>query len=261
MIALGVALLVAPVAAAQSRYTVEQGDTLSSIAAGHRTTIGAIARLNRLDPGDILSTGVTLRLPATRATRAARPVVIYRVRAGDTLSAVAFRHGTTMSALAAANGRDPRELLPVGARLRIPVAASRRVAAAAGGRAAVRASLDRWAAHYGVESRLVRALAWMESGYLTHVVSPVGARGVMQVTDDTWDFVETYWIGKGVPRTVEGNVRIGVAYLHYLLRRFDGDQELALAAYYQGEAAVRRHGSFGETRDYVADIMALRSRV
>jgi soluble lytic murein transglycosylase-like protein len=64
-----------------------------------------------------------------------------------------------------------------------------------------------------------------------------------------------------VPRTVDGNVRVGVAYLHHLLHEFRGDARLALAAYYQGPAAVRRRGLLRPTRRFVANVLALRGRV
>ena len=46
--------------------------------------------------------------------------------------------------------------------------------------------LDSWAAHYGVDRRLVRAVVWMESGFQTDLTSLVGAWGVMQITPGTW---------------------------------------------------------------------------
>lgn len=121
----------------------------------------------------------------------------------------------------------------------------------------VRQLLGRWAAHYGVEPRLVRAVAWMESGYQTNLTSPAGAWGVMQILPGTWSYVETSLIGRSVPRTATGDIRIGVAYLRELLREFHGSQRLALAAWYQGPASVRRRGLAGETRTFVANVLAL----
>ena len=128
-------------------------------------------------------------------------------------------------------------------------------------RSDVRASLDRWARHYGVDPSLARALAWQESGFQDHVRSSAGAFGVMQVTPATWDFVVVFVIGISVPRTTDGNVRVGVAFLDHLLGQFRGDVRLAVGAYYQGPASVRRHGLFRETRQFVANVLALRGRV
>jgi soluble lytic murein transglycosylase-like protein len=83
----------------------------------------------------------------------------------------------------------------------------------------------------------------------------------MQVIPATWFFVERFVIGDPVARTVDGNVRVGVAYLHHLLHEFRGNARLALAAYYQGPAAVRRRGLLRPTRRFVANVLALRGRV
>jgi soluble lytic murein transglycosylase-like protein len=112
-----------------------------------------------------------------------------------------------------------------------------------------------------VDERLVRALAWQESGHQNHVVSSAGARGVMQVTPATWEFVETVLIGRRIAATADGNIRVGTAFLAHLLRRFGGDQRLALAAYYRGPEAVRRYGVGPETARYVANVLALKSRL
>jgi soluble lytic murein transglycosylase-like protein len=121
----------------------------------------------------------------------------------------------------------------------------------------VRARLIRAATRYGVSPELVRALAWIESGFQTNVVSPAGAWGVMQIIPPTWRFVERVLIGGQVPHTVRGNIRVGVIYLRHLLRLWGGNKRLALASYYQGPRAVRRHGLYGETRVYVRAVLSL----
>ncbi len=122
----------------------------------------------------------------------------------------------------------------------------------------VRALLDSWAVHYGVDRRLVRAVAWMESGYQTDLTSSVGAWGVMQILPGTWRYVETSLIGRKVPRTASGNIRVGVAYLRQLLREFSDNERQALAAWYQGPTSVRKRGAIRETKIFVANVLALR---
>jgi hypothetical protein len=122
----------------------------------------------------------------------------------------------------------------------------------------VPALLDYWATHYGVDRRLVHAVAWMESGYQTDLTSSVGAWGVMQILPGTWGYVETNLIGRKVPRTASGNIRVGVAYLRQLLREFGGNKRLALAAWYQGPTSVRKRGAIRETKIYVTNVLALR---
>jgi N-acetylmuramoyl-L-alanine amidase len=125
----------------------------------------------------------------------------------------------------------------------------------------VRGSIVYWANHYGVDAHLAAALAWMESGFNNTMVSPAGAVGVMQVTPDTWDFVEgVLLLGQKVSHDTDGNVRVGIAYLHHLLNVFNGDERLALAAYYQGALAVKQSGFLPGTKQYVDDILALKQR-
>jgi hypothetical protein len=125
----------------------------------------------------------------------------------------------------------------------------------------VRGLLDYWAGRYGMSARFIRALAWIESGWQRHVVSSVGARGVMQVTPATRRFVQTVLLGHPVPRTTSGNIQVGVVFIRHLHRRFNGNVRLALAGYNQGEWSVRRNGVFRETRRFVANVLATRGRV
>jgi hypothetical protein len=136
----------------------------------------------------------------------------------------------------------------------------RPAARVSGKRSTVRASLNFWAHHYGIRPSLVKALAWMESGFQPHVRSGAGAWGVMQVMPGTWSYVEMFLIGRRVPRTVDGNVRVGVAYLHELLHEFHWRARRAVAAYNQGPSSVRTHGAYAETRAFVANVMALQRR-
>jgi Transglycosylase SLT domain/Putative peptidoglycan binding domain len=126
--------------------------------------------------------------------------------------------------------------------------------------AQVRGLLDYWAGHYGVDRQLVRAVAWMESGYQTNLTSKAGAWGVMQILPPTWRYVETVLLGGDkVAHTASGNIRVGVLYLRQLLREFNGRDRLALAAWYQGPASVRKRGLLHETKVFVANVLALKS--
>jgi Transglycosylase SLT domain/Putative peptidoglycan binding domain len=121
-------------------------------------------------------------------------------------------------------------------------------------------ALGYWSRAYGVDPRLVRAVAYWESGLNNSLVSRAGAKGVMQVTPTTWDYVETVLVRRRIPNTASGNVQVGVAFLDQLLREFRGDTRLALAAYFQGPRSVRRHGVLRETEHYVAGVLALSRR-
>jgi LysM repeat protein len=264
-----------PASAGRGRYVVRRGDSLSSIAVAHRTTARTLARINGMKLSSVLIEGRVLRLPthASPTTTSAQPTVAagalrYVVRTGDSLGAIAARTGTTLQALALANGLAPNGVLLVGTILKLPSGAHLPRAVSSGGstasnasRSSVTASIERWAAHYGVDVHLVRALAWQESGYQSTVVSPAGASGVMQVTPTTWDYVERYLLRQKIAHTSDGNVRVGVAFLAHLLRAFPESRSRALAAYYQGEESVRRRGILPVSRAYVANILALSERL
>jgi hypothetical protein len=190
-------------------------------------------------------------------------VRIYIVKPGDSLTAIGRRFGTTVATLAKLNQLDPARPLLIGTRLRLPSIVERPApaAVAVSNASTVRQSLDRWAARYGVDPNLSRALAWMESGYNNSVVSPAGAEGIMQLLPTTWSYVETVLLGHKVAHTADGNVRVGMAFLRHLLQRFGGNERLALAAWYQGESSVQRDGVLPQSEAFVADVLALKQHM
>ncbi|MEZ5676036.1 Transglycosylase SLT domain-containing protein [Thalassovita litoralis] len=106
----------------------------------------------------------------------------------------------------------------------------------------------------GVSPALVLAVIAVESGGRVDAVSGAGAQGLMQLIPATADR-----FGVADALNASDNIRGGVAYLDWLLKEFDGDPILALAAYNAGENAVRKHGGvppFAETRAYVPKVLA-----
>jgi peptidoglycan hydrolase-like protein with peptidoglycan-binding domain len=205
-------------------------------------TLAALVRL----------TGVPVRRRPASPT-APRPV--YVVRPGDTLTAIADRFGLSLTRLAHTNGFDPATVLLIGKRLTIPTPALEATPAGIQGR------LDTWSARLGVSPHLVRALAWMESGDQPRVVSSAGARGILQTLPSTRQYVEEVLVGHPLPHTVDGDIEVGVLYLRHLLQRFGGNEQLALAGWYEGEDAVRNQGIFAVTKPFVADVLALETRM
>lgn len=185
--------------------------------------------------------------------RSSAPVHV--VGAGESFFSIAQRYHVSPWTLARGNGLALDRVIVPGQRLRLPVGATS--SGVAENRGAVRASINRWSAHYGVDPALARALAWMESGFQNHVVSSVGALGVMQLLPETWSWVETYLTGARVPRTADGNVRAGVRYLRWQLDQFGGEVRLALAGWYQGARAVREIGLYDDTKQFVRIVQSL----
>ncbi|HJU37011.1 MAG TPA: peptidoglycan-binding protein [Gaiellaceae bacterium] len=218
-----------------------------------------------------LARPIAVKVRTTRHHHHARRVLTaghHVVHAGESLTSIARRYHTTVARLARMNHLDPAHVLLIGTRLRVPRARhghvaprTTRVAYRTQSVASVRSLLDRWAAHYGVSIHLVRALAWMESGYNNHLVSNVGARGIMQLLPSTFHFAESVLIGHHLRHDASGNVRAGVAYLAHLLHDFHGNTRLALAAWYQGERAVRKHGLYKVSKTFVTDVLALAQRM
>jgi len=124
----------------------------------------------------------------------------------------------------------------------------------------VKLRVERWAARAGVPERLALAVAWIESGYQSDIRSVTGDWGPMQVSPPAWDFIEGVVLGRAVPHTTNGNIRVGVLYLRRLLREFQGDARLAVAAYHQGVASVRAIGVLPETEKYVDAVQAVAVR-
>jgi LysM repeat protein len=193
---------------------------------------------------------VPVRTPAPVPT----PVVsLHVVQPGDTLTAIAAKAGTSVAAIAQLNGISADRPILVGQKLRLPVTTP--------SAADVRNDLDTWSARLGVDPHLVRALAWMESGFQTNLVSSAGARGVLQTLPTTRAYVEAVLAGHTIPHTVNGDVEVGVLYLRHLLNAFDGNDSLALAGWYQGEKAVKQQGVYAITKPFVADVLALSQRM
>jgi len=211
-------------------------------------------------PATFTALGLQTRVPV----RTVRVIKLkrYVVKPGDSLTAIARRSHTTLSKLAKANGLDPAHTLLIGTALRLPASVSAAPTSVSASNATeVRASLDKWAAYYGIDPSLARALAWMESGFNNTVVSSVGAQGVMQLLPSTWDYVEKVLIGHTVQHDADGNVQVGMAYLHHLLGAFGGNEQLALAGWYQGERAVKASGPYKVSKVFVANVLALRDRM
>ena len=117
--------------------------------------------------------------------------------------------------------------------------------------------VEQSAREFDVDPRLILAVIWVESRFEIYAQSGAGAKGLMQIMPST---------AKGLAKQLDirtkslydptYNVRLGSYYLRWLLDRFDGRQDLALAAYNAGPGRVRswmraEHGLPEYSRKYV----------
>ncbi|HKZ78010.1 MAG TPA: lytic transglycosylase domain-containing protein [Pyrinomonadaceae bacterium] len=101
----------------------------------------------------------------------------------------------------------------------------------------------------GVDPRFIHAVVWQESKYDPDAHSHAGAQGLMQLMPATADR-----FGCRDAYDPQANVNAGTKYLSWLLKRFDGDVTLILAAYNAGEGAVDKYRGvppYTETKNYV----------
>lgn len=106
---------------------------------------------------------------------------------------------------------------------------------------------------YNVPAALLKAMGKAESGFNADAVSPAGAQGVMQLMPAT-----ARALGVDDPFDARSNIMGGAKYIAEKLNDYDGDIELALAAYNAGSGNVRKYGGvppFTETQNYIKRIL------
>lgn len=242
-----------PSAVVASTYVVRPGDTLGDIAIRHGTTVRAIVDANRITP-EHLRVGQLLRIPDVSLalpayTRSGVDVECYRVHAGEGVFEVARRFGVDATALARSNGIGVNALLAEGTELRIP-----------GRLARMNALLTFVGGQVELDPRLVRAVAWVESGWRQDAVSATGAVGIMQLEPFTGEWVSRHLADRRLDIWVaQDNVLAAGLLLKHLVHAHSGDVAGALAGYYQGDESVAQRGLFDDTRRYQERIALLMS--
>ncbi|RNI24423.1 lytic transglycosylase [Flexivirga caeni] len=240
------------------------------------------------------------RRSTTVAKRVVRTAAPYRVRAGDTLSAIAARHGISLAALLKANYFSDPNVVLSGSVVRLPQAARQQPvskpaphraapkraktaipktpvhrphdsATVAATRAALaresvpsrtqtKALIETTARRYGVNPRLALGIGWQESGWSQRAVSPVNAIGTMQVMPQSGE-----WASGLVGRHLDlldahDNVTAGIAILRFLTSNAH-DLDQAIGGYYQGLGAMQKHGPYADTRQYIRNVRTLMDRL
>jgi LysM repeat protein len=262
-------------------YTSTAGQTMgyaTSTTAQQSTTTGTAATSSQA----VQIQPAVQRTSATSASSSG-----HYVAPGDTLAVIAARLGTTIAALAAANGIANPNYIVAGSTLRAPgvtaapapsmVPASYKPATSSTGPEGAPAvtgtgatatserldggTIGSIAAQQGVAPNLAKAIAWQESGWNNALTSSAGARGIMQVMPGTWDWVNSTLARPPLNRaSAHDNVRAGSLLLRQLLREAGGNESLAIAGYYQGLGSVRQRGMYDDTKQYVSNVQAIKAR-
>ena len=105
---------------------------------------------------------------------------------------------------------------------------------------------------YDVPLNLLKAMGKAESGFDANAVSPAGAQGVMQLMPAT-----ARSLGVDDPFDARSNIMGGAKYISQQLKKYNGNIDLALAAYNAGSGNVAKYGGvppFKETRNYIQRI-------
>ncbi len=118
--------------------------------------------------------------------------------------------------------------------------------------------IDYWGKRYNIDPNLIKAIIKAESGFDRYAVSKKGAQGLMQLMPDTAREMRV-----SDPFNPEQNIAGGVRYLRKLLKMFNGDLVLSLAAYNAGPGQVKRSGGvpqFSETKSYIKRVLSYYDR-
>ena len=305
----------APLATSGATYTVKSGDTLSAIASRHGVGLSEIFGWNGLNMRSIIYPGQKIKVnsadaaptaapaptlqpasapaaPAPAAPAPAAPTGSYTVKAGDTLSAIASKHGVKLSDVLSANQLSLSSVIYPGNKLVIPGAAVQPAsstpaanvtplvprsflgftypaavvssanenkallnASPAPSRDQMRAIVADTARAMGVEPALALAFAYQVSGFNQRAVSPANAIGTMQVIPSSGQ-----WASDLVGRKLNlldpyDNATAGVAIIRQLIAT-SKDRDTAIAGYYQGQYSVSKYGMYDDTKTYVEAIKA-----
>ncbi len=267
------------------------------IAASSLVDANALGDPNRIKEGQALIVpGPEPVIAAPSATAESVPAPsstggVHVVEAGDTLSVIARTYGTSMTTLLELNDLENPHRIAIGDVITLPSSsaspspesASPKPQAPAGpvvptraevrarypqmperiiqepSRRALIATFEKWSAANNLPVDYVMAVAWQESGWRAGAVSSAGAIGIGQIMPDTGAWIASDLIGDVTLTSIDPheNIRMSARYLRWLID-YLGDEELALAGYYQGPGAVLRDEWADTTDGYVASVLAHR---
>jgi soluble lytic murein transglycosylase-like protein len=267
-------------ASANYAHVVQPGETLTSVAAVDGLSIEAIASANGISPEAQLISGQTLWIPPRTTANAALGAAAATSGTTEQVAATSSQVATTASRTSTAGDPDEdgdtdtdaatttssKTTAQPSTTAETSTAASRTSAVSGGPiptpERVSSTEIAGVADANAVPAALAEAIAWQESGWNNDVVSSIGAVGVMQIVPTTWTWIDRYLTPANPLGTASAseNLRAGMLLLHQLLGLTGGNEQLAVAGYYQGLGSVRRFGMYPSTRHYVADVMALAAR-
>jgi LysM repeat protein len=188
-------------------HVVKSGETLSGIAARYGVSMQAVAQANGISNPSLIRSGQRLTIPgggsalaapSTGAAPAAAPASasgVYVVKAGDTLAAIARRHGTSVSAIANANRINNPSQIRVGQRLTIPSGTAPVVQS--GGGLSVQVSISQQRCWVYRNGQLL--YAWRcstgRSGAGTKTGTFYVQSKIREAWGSRWGFYMPYWLG------------------------------------------------------------------
>lgn len=239
--------------------TVRPGQSIYSIARSHHSTVAAIAKANpklwvvRVHPGIKVKVPVPPEQakkaqPAKKASaKPSKKAAQKAAKAKQRTYAPKPTHVAAYAGTDAARGYSASQVA-AGDRHRAELAKKDLPT-----QAQVRSMIEVTAKRYGVDPKLALAIGWQESGWKQHAVSVCDAVGVMQVMAPTADWASDL-SGKKLDRMhTQDNITAGVVTLRYLTQHAK-DRNEVIGSYYQGLGAMRAHGPYDDTRQYIRNV-------
>lgn len=237
--------------------TVRPGDSLYTLAQRHHASLASVIKANPGLDARRLHVGSQVKIPVAGVTSAAKPAKKPTTKPARKPTSKAPAGGyapkpthVVKYAGTSAARRYPASAVASGDRHRQQLAQANLP-----NQAQIRSMIVATAKRYGVDPTLALAIGWQESGHRQSAVSVCDALDTMQVMPATGR-----WAGDLAGRKLnlmdpQDNITAGVVTLRFLTQHANNRDEV-IGSYYQGLGAVRKHGFYPDTRQYVSSVKA-----